>query len=61
MLARCPKNGTIESLLINRDLFIVNLVLRYTQLIRPMKDYACLLWSFAARTNVGRLKVLQST
>jgi hypothetical protein len=47
-------------LLINRDLFIVNFVLLYTQLIRHMIDYVCLLWIFLARTNVGRLKVLHS-
>lgn len=50
-----PKNGTIGSFLINRDLFIVNLSVLYMDLIRPMTDYACLISSVAAGTNVGRL------
>jgi hypothetical protein len=35
-------------------------VLIYKQLIRPMMDYGCPAWRFAARTQVRRLQVLQS-
>jgi hypothetical protein len=48
--------------LLNRksDLSIRNGVLLYKQLIRPIMDYACPPWRFAARTHVRRLHVLQS-
>jgi hypothetical protein len=48
--------------LLNRksDLSVRNGVLVYTQLIRPMMDYACPAWRSAARTPVRRLQVLQS-
>jgi hypothetical protein len=48
--------------LLNRkcDLSVRNGVLLYKQLIRPMMDYACPAWRFAARTHVRRLQVLQS-
>jgi len=42
------------------DLSIRNGVLLYKQLIRPMMDYACPAWWFAARSHVRRLQVLQS-
>ena len=35
-------------------------VLLFKQLVRPMMDYACPAWRFAARSNVRRLQVLQS-
>jgi hypothetical protein len=48
--------------LLNRksDFSVRNGVLLYKQLIRPMMDYACLVWRFAARSHVRRLQVLQS-
>jgi hypothetical protein len=48
--------------LLNRksDLSVRNGVLLYKQLIRPMMNYACPAWRFAARTHVRRLQVLQS-
>ena len=48
--------------LLNRksDLSIRNGVLLYKQLIRPMMDYACPAWRWAARTHVRRLQVIQS-
>jgi len=42
------------------DLSIRDGVLPYKQLIRPMMDYACPAWRFAARTHVRGLQVLQS-
>jgi hypothetical protein len=50
------------SSLLNRksDLSVRNGVLIYKQLIRPMMDYACRPWRFAARSHVRRLQVLQS-
>ena len=48
--------------LLNRksDLSVRNGFLLYKQLIRPMIDYVCPVWRFAARTRVRRLQVLQS-
>ena len=48
--------------LLNRksNLSARNGVLLYKHLIRPMTDYACPAWRFAARTHVRRLQVLQS-
>ena len=48
--------------LLNRksDLPIMNGVLLYKQLIRPMMDYACPAWRFSARSHVRRLQLLQS-
>ena len=48
--------------LMNRksDLSIRNGVLLYKQLIRPMMNYACPAWRYAARSHVRRLQVLQS-
>jgi len=48
--------------LLNRksDLSVRNGVLLYTQLIRPLMDYACPAWRSAARSHVRRLQVLQS-
>ena len=48
--------------LLNRksDLSVMNGVLLYKQLIRPMMDYAYPAWRSAARTHVRRLQVLQS-
>jgi hypothetical protein len=37
-----------------------NSVLLYKQLIRPMMDYACLIWRSAACSHVRKLQVLQS-
>jgi hypothetical protein len=37
-----------------------NGVLLNKQLIRPMMDYACPIWRFAARSHVRKLQVLQS-
>jgi len=42
------------------DLSIRNGVMLHKQLIRPMMDYACPAWRYAARTHVRRLQVLQS-
>jgi hypothetical protein len=51
--------GMLGSLLNRRSgLSIRNGVLLYKQLIRPMMDYACLIWRFAARSY---FKQLQST
>jgi hypothetical protein len=53
--------GVLGSLLNRRiGLSITNRVLLYKQLIRPMMDYMCPVWRFAAHTHVGRLQVLQS-
>jgi hypothetical protein len=48
--------------LLNRksDLFVRNGILLYKQLIRPMMDYACPAWRYAARTHFRRLQLLQS-
>jgi len=48
--------------LLNRkgDLSVRNGVLLYKQFIRPMMDYECPAWRFAARSHVCRLQVLQS-
>jgi len=48
--------------LLNRksDLSVRKWVLLYKQLIHLMTDYACPVWSSAARTHVRRLQVLQS-
>jgi len=43
----------------NSDLTVRNGVLLYKQLTRPMMDYACPAWRFAARTHVRGLQVLQ--
>ena len=47
--------------LLNRrsGISIRNGVLLFRQLIRPMMDYACPLWSFAARSHSRKLQVLQ--
>ena len=47
--------------LLNRrsDLSIINGVLLYKQLIRPLMDYACPAWRSATRTHVRKLQVLQ--
>jgi hypothetical protein len=42
------------------DLFVMNGILLYKHLIRPMMDYTCPAWRSAARTHVRRLQVLQS-
>ena len=42
------------------DLSVRNGVMLYKQLIRPMMDYACPAWRYAARTHVRRLQVIQS-
>jgi len=41
------------------DLSLMNRVLLYKHLVRPMMDYACPAWSSAARSHVRRLQVLQ--
>jgi hypothetical protein len=41
-------------------LSVRNGVLLYKQLIRPMMDYACTIWSSAASSHVKKLQVLQS-
>jgi len=48
--------------LLNRrsGLSIRNGVLLYTQLIRPMMDYACPVWRAAAHSHIKKLQVLQS-
>jgi hypothetical protein len=48
--------------LLNRrsDLSVRNVVLLYSQLIRPMMDYVCQIWRSAARNHVRKLQVLQS-
>jgi hypothetical protein len=52
--------GTLGPLLNRRSgLSIKNGVLLYKQLIRPM-DYACPVWSSAARSHMKKLQVLQS-
>jgi hypothetical protein len=42
------------------DLSVRKGVLLYKQLIRPMMDYACPAWRFAARSHIRKLQVLQS-
>jgi hypothetical protein len=39
---------------------IRNDVLLYKKLIRPMMDYACPVWRFAARSHIMKLQLLQS-
>jgi hypothetical protein len=48
--------------LLNRrsGLSVRNGVLLYKQLIRPMMDYACPIWTFAARNKFEKLQVLQA-
>jgi hypothetical protein len=48
--------------LLNRksDLSVRNGVLLYKQLIRPIMDYACHTWRYAACTHARMLQVLQS-
>jgi hypothetical protein len=41
-------------------LSIRNGVLLYKQLVRPMMDYGCPVWRFAARSHVRKLQVIQS-
>jgi hypothetical protein len=54
--------GLLGPLLIRRSgLSVSNGVLLYKQLIRPITDYACLIWRSAARSHVKKLQVLQST
>jgi hypothetical protein len=43
-----------------RGLSIRNEVLLYKQLIRPMMDYACPIWRFAARSYVKQLQAVHS-
>ena len=38
----------------------MDLTIKQIKLIRPMVDYACLIWMSAARTHVRALQVLQS-
>jgi hypothetical protein len=53
--------GMLDPLLNKRSaISIRNGVLLYTQLIRPMMDYACPAWRLDARTHVVMLQVLQS-
>ena len=51
--------GTLGPLLNRRSLSIRNGVVLYKQLIRPMMDYACPVWRFAARSRITKLQVLQ--
>ena len=48
--------------LLNRkgDLSDRNRLLLYKQLIRPMMDYACVVWRSVARSHIWRLQVLES-
>jgi hypothetical protein len=56
-----PATGCACSLLNRRSgLSIRNGVLLYKQLIRPMMDYACPIWRYAARSYVKQLQALQS-
>jgi hypothetical protein len=52
----------VLALLLNRSsgISIRTGVLLYKQLIRPMMDYTCSMWTSAARTHVRKLQVLQS-
>ena len=50
----------VHLLYMKSDLSVRNGVLLYKQLIRPMMDYACPAWRFAARTHVRMPQVLQS-
>jgi hypothetical protein len=53
--------GVLGSVLNRRSgLSIRNGVLLYKQLIRPMMDYACLIWRCTARSYVKQLQALQS-
>jgi hypothetical protein len=53
--------GTLGPILNRRsNLSIGNGVLLYNQLIRPMMDYACPVWRYAARSIIKQLQVLQS-
>jgi hypothetical protein len=52
--------GLLSSLLHRRSgLSIRNGVLLYKQLIRPMMDYACLIWRSASWSHVKKLQVIQ--
>jgi len=51
--------GTLGPLLNRRSLSIRKGVVLYKQLIRPMMDYACPVWRFAARSRITKLQVLQ--
>jgi len=42
------------------DLSVRNGVMLYKKLIRPMMDYACPAWRYAACSHVRRLQLLQS-
>jgi hypothetical protein len=52
----------VLALLLNSSsgLSIITGVVLYNQLIRPVMDYTCLIWTSAARTHVRKLQVLQS-
>jgi hypothetical protein len=53
--------GVLDPFLNRRSNFSIrNVVLLYKQIIRPIMDYACPAWRFAAHTHVRRLQVLQS-
>jgi hypothetical protein len=53
--------GLLGPLLKRRnELSVMNGVLLYNQLLRPLMDYACPVWRSAARTHFRRLQVLQS-
>jgi hypothetical protein len=53
--------GVLGPLLNKRSgLSFRNGVLLFRQLIRPMMDYACPVWRFAARCHIRKLQVLQS-
>jgi hypothetical protein len=48
--------GVLGPLLKRRSgLSVRNSVLLYKQLVRPMMDYACLMWRSAARSHVRKL------
>jgi len=53
--------GALGPLLNRRSsLSIMNGILQYKYLIRPMMDYACPVWRSAALSNIKKLQVLQS-
>jgi hypothetical protein len=52
--------GVLGPLLNRRSgLSIINDVLLHKQLIRPIMDYACPIWRFAARSHIRKLQALQ--
>jgi len=52
--------GVLAPLLKRSGLSIKNGILLYKQVVRPVMDYACPIWSFAESIHVRRVQVLLS-